>query len=114
MESKFDDNLIMSASIKDYGETYELGCLIDKNGKYEIPWLSFKDKKVDCWDGSEWIYNTLLPILRKFRANELFSPLEREEFRETLEVIPEEDLEIVLEMLEKGESLGFFDEFKQH
>ena len=109
--TKFNDNLIISASIKDYRETYELGCLIDNQGKYTNPWLSF-NSSVDAWNASDYLYNKLLPALHSWKNNIKIKE-HQDELEEVKVVITESDFSIVLELLEKGEELGFFDEFKK-
>ena len=116
MKNEIDDNLAVYTQIDTFGaenEIYSLSALLCKNGNYVMFSLVLPDDlgENNFWDSEAWLYNLLIQ-LRKWRARkidvEVEELLNNEEF-----IIPEADFEDVLNVLEKGDSLGFFKEIKQ-
>lgn len=86
-------------------DNYRLSAQMTDNGGYEIPSLEIllDGEKIAFWDNEIFLYNTVYPILKGEKND-----------TKIINTIPKDDHKELLEVFEKAEKMGFFNNIKNN
>lgn len=100
--------IVKYTNIESIGKDYVLSALLEEDGSYCMPSLKIDD--LEFWDNDFFLYN-LLTVLKLWEKRQLIDS-NILFLKNDVKEIPEEDYEYILELLEEGDKLGFFNKTK--